>query len=88
MLNVRKHVHINIAQAYYKVSSTIAGSLLLMLKELQWGARGSPPCLLYINAAVTVNAYNVTPFYRFQIHVARMQQYITGYFYCTKPDHF
>jgi len=39
------------------------------------------------SAAVTVNTYNVTPFYRFQIYVDRMQHYINGHFYCTKPDH-
>ena len=77
VLNVRRHVNVNIAQAYYKVSVTIMG----------WGAWGNPPWLFYMNAAVTVNAYNVTPFCRFQIYVDRMQQYINGHFYCTKPDH-
>jgi hypothetical protein len=31
VLSLRKHVNVNIAQAYYKVSITIAGSLLFML---------------------------------------------------------
>lgn len=87
LLNVRRHVSVNITQAYYKVSITIMGSLLLRLKELQWGTRGNSPWLFYINAALTVNSYNVTPFYIFQIYVDRMQQYINGHFYCTKPDH-
>ena len=87
VLNVRRHVNVNIAQAYYKVSITIMGSLLLRLKELQWGAWGNPLWLFYINAALRVNAYNVTPFFRFQIYVDRMQQYMNDHFYCTKPDH-
>jgi hypothetical protein len=87
VLNVRRHVNVNIAQAYYKVSVTIMGTMQLRLKELQWGAWGNPPWLFYMNAAVTVNAYNVTLFCRYQIYVNRMQQYINGHFYCTKPDH-
>jgi hypothetical protein len=87
VLNVRRHVNVNIAQAYYKVSITIMGSSPLRLKELQWGAWRNPPWLFYINAAVTVNAYNVTPFCRFQSYVDRMQQYSNGHSYCTKPDH-
>jgi hypothetical protein len=87
VLNVRRHVNVNIAQAYYKVSITNMRSLLLRLKELQWGAWGNIPWPFYINAAVTVNAYNATPFYRLRIYVDRMQQYINGHLYCTKPDH-
>jgi hypothetical protein len=34
------------------------------------------PWLFYINATVTVNTYNVTPFCIFQIYVARMQLHV------------
>jgi hypothetical protein len=63
VLNVRKHVSVNVAQAYYKVSITIIGSVLLML-NYDGEREVIDPWLFYINAAVTVNAYSVTPFYR------------------------
>jgi hypothetical protein len=87
VLNVRRHVSVNISQAYYKVSVPIMGYLLLRLKELQCGVGGNPPWLSYINAAVTVNAYNVTPFDILQIYVDRMQQHSNGHVCCTKPGH-